>query len=136
MPYARLRYLEDAALPPSPVDRLELVAETDDEGVNLATGCSYTLTGRMLPVRYWMLAVHVPSASAVSYSVLQAADAILEPDGRLIIRVSRRPKPGNWLRLPENGDVRLVLNLFGISPLERERMLKMQLFSIKREKCT
>ncbi len=136
MPYARLRYLEDAALPPSPVDRLELLAETDDEGRSLTTDCSYILSGRMLPVRYWILAVHVPDASHTATSSLQAADAIHEPDSRLVIRVSRRPQPGNWLRLPENGRVRLVLNLFGVSPLEREKILKTEPFSIRREKCS
>ncbi len=136
MPYARLRYLADSALPPSPVDRLELVAETDDEGRALSSDCSYTLRGRMMPVRYWILAVHAPGAENRPVSSLQAADALHEPDATLVIRVSRRPQPGNWLRLPEDNDVRLVLNLFGISPLEREKILKTRPFTIRREGCS
>jgi hypothetical protein len=136
LPYARLRYLQDAALPPSPVDRLELLADTDDEGRALSTDCSYVLAGRMLPVRYWILAAHAPDVSDMATSTLQAADAIIGPDARLRIHVAHRLQPGNWLHLPKTGRIRLVLNLFGISPLEREKLLKTRPFAITREKCS
>jgi len=118
------------------VDRLELLAETDDDGRPLSPRCTYILKGRMLPVRYWILAVHTPDRAATATAVLHAADAIYEPDATLVVRLARHPQTGNWLRLPENGNVRLALNLFGISPLEREKILKSSPLSIKREKCS
>ena len=136
MPYARLRYLEDAALPPSPVDRLEMVAETDDEGRALSPDCSYVLSGSMLPVRYWILAVHSNAEHNVSISSLHAADAIPEADGKIVIRASNRPQPGNRLLLPRDGSMRLVLHLFGISPLERDKIMKAPPFRIQREGCS
>ena len=135
-PYARLRYYLDDALPPSPMDRLELLAKTDDNDDLLATVCSYELHGPMLPVRTWILSVHGQNGESRAHAVLHAENAIYEPDGSLRISLSRHPHPGNWLPMPGKGRVRLALQLFGISPLERERILKMKPFSIRRVKCS
>ena len=135
MPHARLRYYLDDALPPSPVDRLELLAEADDEGDAFSAECAYELRGAMPLVRTWILSVHLPSEQGRAVSELHAEDAIFEPDGSLRIRLGARPQAGNWLRLPRQGEVRLVLQLFGISPLQRERILKSPPFTIRRTGC-
>ncbi len=137
-PYARLRYYLDDALPPSPMDRLELLAEEDDEGNRLDTACAYELKGPMLPVRTWILGVHRLGEHAAATADLHAEQAIYEPDGTLLIHLAPRPWPGNWLPMPRqgNGRVRLVLQLFGISPLERERILKRNPFAIHRKRCS
>ncbi len=135
MPYARLRYYLDGALPPSPVDRLELLALRDDDGKALVSDCDYELQGRMLPVRSWIMSVHAVHGGPAS-ALLHAEDAVLEPDGSVRVRLGRQVQPGNWLALPpDDGRLRLVLHLFGISPLERERILKRAPFSIRRGKC-
>ncbi len=135
MPHARLRYYLDGALPPSPVDRLELLAETDDGGAALSGECVYELHGIMPPVRTWILGLHLLAEQDRAVSKLHAEDAVFEPDGALRIRLAIRRQPGNWLRLPQEGYVRLVLQLFGISPLERERILKSAPFTIRRMRC-
>ena len=136
MPYARLRYYLDGALPPSPVDRLEVLAEEDDEGKALSTNCEYELRGRMLPVRHWMLAAHVQGDKTMAFSVLQASDVIHGRNGEIVIRLSRQPVGGNWLHMPPRGPVRLVLHMLGISPLERERILSGRPFTISRGRCS
>jgi len=137
MPHARLRYYMDDALPPSPVDRLELLAETDDDGKAFSADCVYELKGRMLPVRTWVLSLHqVGRADGVASAVLHAEDVIHQPGGTLLVRLARRAQAGNWLPLPDEGRIRLVLQLFGISPLERERILKSAPFTIHRTRCS
>lgn len=134
-PYARLRHYLDEALPPSPVDRLELVADTDDTGRPLSPQCIYRLTGRMLPVRYWILSVHDPAARSRSLATLQAADAVYEPDGGLHIMLAPRIQPGNWLQTTHQGAMRLVMHLFGVNPLQREKVLASGLLRITRVEC-
>ena len=135
LPYARLRHYLDEALPPSPVDRLELVADTDDEGRPLSARCIYRLTGHMLPVRYWILSVHDPAMRTRSFATLQAADVVYEPDGGLRIMLAPRIQPGNWLQTPHQGGMRLVMHLFGVNPLQRDKVLASGLLRIIRVDC-
>ena len=135
LPYARLRHYLDEALPPSPADRLELVAQTDDAGRPLSAACTYRLTGRMLPVRYWILSVHDPARRARPLAALQAADVVHRPDGGLHIVLAPRFQPGNWVQTPRQGTIRLVLHLFGVSPLQRDKVLASGLLRITRVDC-
>ena len=135
LPYARLRHYLDATLPPSPMDRLELVADTDDEGHPLSARCIYRLTGHMLPVRYWILSVHDPATRTRSLATLQAADVVYEPNGDLHIMLAPRIQPGNWLQTTHQGAMRLVMHLFGVNPLRREKVLASGLLRITRVDC-
>lgn len=135
LPYAHLRHYLDKALPPPPGDRLELVAETDDEGQSLSGGCIYRLDGPMLPVRYWILTVHNPQQRGRPLAALQAADTVHEADGSLRIMLAPHFQPGNWLQTPRQETFRLVLHLFGISPLQRDKILESGLLRITRIDC-
>ncbi len=138
LPHARLRHYLDGALPPSPGDRLELVADTDDQGRALSPRCVYRVRGPMPPVRFWFLALHARDADAPAHAFasLGAEDVIYEPDATVEIGVAAWPVPGNWLRAPRKGGIRLVLHLMGLSPLKRERLLKRPPFRIEREECS
>ena len=135
LPYARLRHYLETALPPPPGDRLELVADTDGKGRPLSGNCIYRLSGRMLPVRHWILGVHDARKRAKSLAALQATDAVYQPDGSLRIMLAPHFQSGNWLRTPKKASLRLVLHLFGISPLQREKILKSGLLRITRVDC-
>ena len=138
LPYARLHYRLLGTLPPSTGERLEMVALRDDEGRALDADCTYLLRGGMLPVRYWLLALHVEGEKAPprAFASLGAEDVIYEPDAGLVIGIASRPVPGNWLRAPRHGALRLVLHLMGLSPLQREKILKTPPFRIERKKCS
>lgn len=136
LPYAHLRHYLDDALPPSPGDRLELVAETDDDGRPLSGRCAYRLSGAMLPVRNWILTVHDPERREHPLAALQAADALYRPDGTLHILLDPHFQTGNWLQTPRRATYRLVLHLFGISPLQRDRILGAGLLRITRVDCS
>jgi len=138
LPHARLRHYLDGALPPSPGNRLELVADTDDDGRSLNAACAYVVRGKMPPVRFWSLALHsdAEGASARAFASVAAEDVLYEPDASLVIGVSRRPAPGNWLRAPKEGKLRLVLHLLGLSPLDRDKLLRKPPFAIERKECS
>ncbi len=136
LPYARLHYQMRGQLPPSPFEQLEFTARHDDEGRRLRAECTYVLRGAAPVARLWLLGAHPLDDTDAKASYLLASDTLTGADGSIEIRLARRMQSGNWLRLPRQGDFEIVLRLFGLSPLERERMLKRPPLRITREECS
>ncbi len=137
-PYSRLHYLLKEQLPPSHFDRLEFEASRDDAGRSLVSSCLYRLEGPMPKMRWWALSAYPANTAdgdaAVKVGEISSHDVIYEPDGHLRISLASRAQPGNWLPMPAQGNVVLVLRLFNAGPAARDQLHNAPL-RIIREAC-
>ncbi len=137
-PYVRLHFLLDERLPPSRFLKMIFIAENDDEDRTLTAECIYRLQGRLPPVRWWSLHIEAAEGKSPARTAhsLTSEDALVMPDGALTVMVDRAFQPGNWLATPKKGHFRIILVLYGVSPLLRERMNTLKLPRIIREDCS
>ncbi len=139
--YARYHHLRQGELPFSRFLGRRFEARTDDDGNALKGGCRYVVEGTLPPSRFWTLALYPlqdagreaePQASWVA-----AEDALPNRKGRLRIVIDSRMRPGTWLRAPVEEDERfmIVLRLYGLNPLVRDRADMALPLKIRRESC-
>jgi hypothetical protein len=141
--YARYHHLRRGELPLSRFLGIRLQAETDDAGRPLRGHCRYVISGPMPPARLWTLALHRAGAGADPGEEegnriwLASEDALPDAGGRLHVVIDPRLRPGSWLRPPdaEGGEFVIVLRLYGISPLQRDRLHERLSLSVRREGC-
>lgn len=95
---------------------LILFATNDSERDHLVGRCVYILKGKIPRGRLWTLTTEVNSRSsengikAVHY--ITSTDTIWEESGDLIINVSQRAQPGNWLKVGSEGGFNLILRVY------------------------
>jgi hypothetical protein len=100
--YATAHYLLGGRLPPAPGQMLEMTAERDSDGQDIAASCTYVVSGKISGLAWWSLATTTSNSATPHVSAILTSDSsILESDGTLVITVSASPRPGNWLRPPE-----------------------------------
>ena len=139
--YARYHHLRQGELPFSRFLGRRFEAATDDDGNALKGGCRYVVEGTLPPSRFWTLALY-PLEDAGKENVARASwvaaeDALPDRKGRLRIVIDARMRPGTWLRPPVEEDERfmIVLRLYGLNPLVRDRTDMPLPLKIRREAC-
>ncbi len=139
--YARYHHLRQGELPFSRFLGRRFEARTDDSGNALKGSCRYVVEGTLPPARFWTLALYpLEGAGRVAEaraSWLAAEDALPDGKGRLRIVIDPRMRPGTWLRPPVEGDERfmIVLRLYGLNPLMRDRTDMALPLKIRQEAC-
>lgn len=131
-PYAKLHYAARRILPPSHLHVLEFTARRDDAGAALDGDCRYLLSGRLPAAQWWQLVlapIDGPASSLSSFHALHDADGVTR------IRAAATLRAGNWLKTPAGQSFTLVLRLYGVSPLQRDRVIRRAPLTIKREEC-
>jgi hypothetical protein len=111
LPYILGHYLTHGQLPP-PLSVQDFHRLRDDDQVALRGSCVVEITGEIPAARWWTISATTQAGVAPTDSnTLTAATALLESDGKLILRVSASPQPGNWIKPPANGAYAIALAL-------------------------
>lgn len=95
---------------------LILFATNDSENDQLVGRCVYTLNGKIPRGRLWTLSSETNAEAANKQSkqvqYITSTDTIWEENGQLIINVSQKAQPGNWLKVGDNGSFSLILRIY------------------------
>jgi hypothetical protein len=126
--YAASSFLRRGQLPPPRGARF-YTRTLDDDGNALRGGCVVSIEGKMPDVRWWSIKVQASSGDAS----LDAAGALREADGLLVVSVSHAPSSGNWLMAPDDGAY--ALNLVIFDPAQPAKGAAPPLPAIKRLWC-
>jgi hypothetical protein len=108
-PYALAHFLLQGNLPPPAPLVAQYYRARDDDGERLSTNCTYELAGPSPDARWWGITAGSGGLSGQATS----AETVVDPSGRLRIRLSRYPQTENWLELPDAGSFDLKFTVAG-----------------------
>ncbi|TDP48808.1 DUF1214 domain-containing protein [Zavarzinia compransoris] len=109
--YTRAVVALGALLALSRSETIYFIARADDQGEPLRGNCTYELSGRDLPARWWSVTLyagdHFLIANPEQRWSFNDANLAREADGSFRLTIARDQAPGNWL--PSGTADRLVL---------------------------
>ena len=115
-PYTKAVLARTGEIPLGLGEGLAFRAGRDSAGQPLIGACSYRVTGRVPPTRYWTLTLNGPDGGLVANeaqrSGFTSGEVVRDGKGLLSIVVSREARPGNWLPMGSGGRFQLVLRLY------------------------
>ena len=116
-PYSKARAAFDGQLALGRAEGLAFVAQSDADGKPLRRECRYQVAGNLPPARIWTFYAIDKDLAAISSGTrmgnsLNSQAVLFQPDNSLLLAVSRRPEPGNWLAVSGSGPMSLVLTLY------------------------
>ena len=115
-PYTRAVNARTGGIPLGIGEGLVLRAAADDAGRPLDARCAYRVGTTAPPARYWSLTLYDgagrPVDTALKRSSFSSAEVLRAQDGGFSVALSREAESGNWLMMPEAGEVSLVLRLY------------------------
>jgi hypothetical protein len=110
-PYARATIARTGELPIGVGDGVAFYARTDDAGNNFDGRCTFTINGLTPAARYWTLTLYNQDGGLVANALdrhgFTSEEIVRDAEGRFVITVAPRARPGNWL--PTGGIERYVL---------------------------
>ncbi len=130
--YALGHFMQDQVLPPQNSTRL-YERSVDDDGKSLRSECSYVLAGPAPQARWWSVGLGAAGGAAGAAGI-SARDVILTGDDQLTLHISKHPLPGNWLAMPDLGNMRVSLVLNEVYAASKG-LKPMQLPSIQKLGC-
>jgi hypothetical protein len=138
-PYTRAHFVAVQRLPISRFETLEFETTNSSDGEELDAGCTYSITGRLPPMRRWSLSAYAIDQAAASAATgnnsLTSVQATYLPDGRIVITLSPNPASGNWLSPNGVGEQRLLLRFFNSTQRVSGRILPDDLPRVERTGC-
>ena len=140
-PYARAIVARRGEVPLGVGEGLAFTATNDSAGRPLTSACDYRIGSVTPPARYWTITLYDqtgrPALGDLGRAGFTSGEIMREVDSRFLITLSRDPAPGNWLRQPAAGSVRLVLRLYDTPVAAGSAALDAaSLPSIERGACT
>ncbi len=119
---------------------MTLSADTDFNGGDLSSVCSYTIDSAPLPARAWTLSVQPRGDAPITYISerisFNANNVVRDPKGNFRLVLSDSARPGNWLPLPADGaEFKLVLTLINAGRKIIEDPSTLTLPEIRLEAC-
>lgn len=115
-PYTRGHLARTASLQLGQAEGLQFAAITDSDGEPLTRACTYQLDGRTPLANFWTLVAldegGVNIAAPDTDLAVRSSGIARRNDGSLVIDVSTRLRPGNWLELSGEGPFQLLLTLY------------------------
>lgn len=110
-PYARATIARTGELPIGAGDGVAFYAHTDDTGNAFDGRCTYVVSGMTPAARYWTLTLYDAHGRLVANTIdrhgFTSAEILREAEGRFVINVGPRARPGNWL--PSGGIEQFVM---------------------------
>ena len=110
-PYARATIARTGELPIGAGDGVAFYAHTDDTGNAFDGRCTYVVSGMTPAARYWTLTLYDAQGRLVANTIdrhgFTSAEILREAEGRFVINVGPRARPGNWL--PSGGIEQFVM---------------------------
>ena len=139
-PYSRARFSRESDLALGRAEGLVFTARRDDGGDTLLRNCAYRMEGQMPPARFWTLSARDAGNGVIRIAggrlpALHSQALLRQPDNSVVVNVSRRPAPGNWLALGGSGPFSLVLTLYDTAIASSSRIAEVELPRILREGC-
>ena len=102
-PYTRAHFTAEDRLPPNSFEVQEYETSVDSEGRSLDASCTYRLSGRMPPTRWWSVWAMVPGASADQQpGGVTSNDVVYDANGEVMIALSASPQTGQWVHLTDS----------------------------------
>jgi hypothetical protein len=115
-PYTRAVNARTGAIPLGVGEGLVLRASVDDAGHALDSRCVYRIGAATPQARFWTLTLYDaagrPTETPLGRSGFSSAELLRDQNGGFAITVSREAIAGNWLMMPESGEVSLILRLY------------------------
>lgn len=95
---------------------LIMFAQVDSEKAQLNGRCIYTIKGKIPRGRLWTLTSETKSSISKNIQsrakTITSSDTIWDEDGQLVISVSQKAQPGNWLQVDTADEFNLVLRIY------------------------
>lgn len=116
-PYAKARNARSGILTLGSAEGLRFYAEKTSEDEPLKLGCTYRLSGKTIPARFWTLFAvtkqleKLPEPKGLQ-SGFHSSQIIYEGDGSFSITISPEASSGNWLTNRGNGDFSLIMTFY------------------------
>ena len=132
-PYSQARYLLAGTVPEHFSEVLTLYRDHDDDGGRLAADCTYIIAMQRPEARRWIISVF--AEDGVQGAVL-TQDDVISRAGRVELKLSGDPQPGNWLRLAADGSPRVVFRMYDGETILRQANGNLELPSVKLEGCS
>ncbi|TIP84861.1 MAG: DUF1214 domain-containing protein [Mesorhizobium sp.] len=136
-PYSKARVAREGILALGQAEGLSFIAERDSGGEQLKRQCAYEIEGGFPAARFWTLYAADQSLGVVEtgkprLAALQSYQVLRQPDNSVVISVSNRPAPGNWLLSDGFGRMYFVLTFYdtpiasstGLSDITLPQILK------------
>jgi hypothetical protein len=115
-PYTRAVNARTGTVPLGVGEGLVLRATADEAGRALDARCTYRIGATTPQARFWTLTLYDAGGRAAETPLgrgsFSSAELLREQDGAFAITVSREAASGNWLMMPERGEVSLMLRLY------------------------
>lgn len=120
-------------------ETIYFIAESDNSGQPLHSGCEYRIEGLDLNTRWWSLTAYgedhflIPNGKN-RYSI-NGHNVARDAGGRYKITLSSTPKASNWLPAGNQDQIYLALRLYNPSPEIYKDIDRIPLPSIIKEEC-
>jgi hypothetical protein len=112
-PYTRAHFTAEDRLPPNTFEVQEYETSIDSDGRSLDSSCTYRLSGRMPPTRWWSVWAMVSGASADGQpGGTTSHDVVYDAKGEMMIALSPTPQTGQWIHLKESGSFTVIMRLY------------------------
>jgi hypothetical protein len=115
-PYTRAVNARTGGIPLGVGEGLVLRAAADDAGRALDARCAYRVGTTAPQARYWSLTLYDgagrPVETPLGRAGFSSAEVLRSQDGGFTIVLSREAESGNWLMMPQAGEVGLVMRLY------------------------
>lgn len=114
-PYSKALMSARGEIPMGASEGLMLTATEDSAGNGLDLTCTYILRGTVPAANFWTLAIYRHDGAPVSdqlRSSYTSSEALMNEVGGVVITLSPKPHPGNWLPLSGRGSFELYLRLY------------------------
>ncbi|RCS23292.1 DUF1214 domain-containing protein [Phyllobacterium salinisoli] len=116
-PYAKARGARDGTLALGAAEGLIFHASRDTQGRLLDRNCTYRITGKTPPARFWTLygadaSLHPLPPQPDMLPAIHSRQILRAEDGSFVITVSPQAQPGNWLPVSGSGPFVLVMTFY------------------------
>lgn len=116
-PYSKARAAREGLLALGRAEGLIFLATRDASGEPLLRNCSYTIEGSTPPARFWTLyaadrSLRLLDNGGPRKPAIQSLAILRNADNSMLVEISPKATPGNWLAVDGDGPMTLVLTLY------------------------
>lgn len=138
-PYSRARLARTGEIPLGSGEGLTLLAQNDDLGRPLTSGCTYRIAGQTPPARLWTLAVEDLRGRVIvdrdKLAALASDSLLRRSDGGFEIALAPDPKAGNWISTEDAARFRVVIRLYDTTVRTTTALTTLSMPNIQRVNC-
>ncbi len=139
-PYTSAKATSDGTIPLGAAEGLAFEAIHDQDGNRLQKECSYEIAGDTSSARLWTLSAYDETGQLivndpVLISAIYSGTLVRYPDSSFVVKVSEKPKSGNWIPTKGEGNFKLILRLYDTPITSNSGVIDPQMPRIKLIGC-